>query len=54
MNFWEQFAMYQASAALNTIILKYAASYFTPEEMAACTIALNALSSLPERLHKGK
>lgn len=51
MNFWEQFALYQATAALHTVIRLFGAKYFTPEELAATDIVVDALASLPARIH---
>lgn len=53
MNFWEQFLISQASAALHAILLKYASKYFTPEEQEALTIISTALIELPQRIHVG-
>lgn len=52
MNFWEQFLLNQASAALHAVVRKYAGKYFTPEELTASDTVLEALVDLPERIHK--
>ena len=51
MNFWEQFAITQASAALHALVRKYSAKYFTPEEQAATDTVLDAIVDLPQRVH---
>ena len=51
MNFWEQFLLSQASAALHAIVRKYAGKYFTPEENAGADLILDALVDLPNRIH---
>ncbi len=50
MNFWEQFAILQASAALHAVVRKYAAKYFSPEELAAAEVVLDALTEIPARI----
>lgn len=49
MNFWEQFAILQASAALHAVMRKYASKYFTPEELTAADVVLDALTEIPAR-----
>jgi hypothetical protein len=51
MNFWEQFAIMQGTSALHVVVRKYGAKYFTPEEMAAADVMLDALTQLPQRIH---
>jgi hypothetical protein len=51
MSFWEQFLLAQASSAMHAVIARYAGKYFTPEELQATTIVLDALIQLPERIH---
>jgi len=50
MNFWQQFALMQASSALHAVIRLYGAKYFTPEELAASDMVLDAVTALPERI----
>ncbi len=54
MNFWEQFAIAQASIALSTVIHIYGAKYFTAEELAATDVLVRALADLPNRINKPK
>lgn len=51
MNFWQSFALYQLSAALHMLVGYIGARYLKPEEMAAVDVLLNAIVSLPQRLH---
>lgn len=53
MPFWEQLALYQGLAALHTVIAKYTAKYYTPEETAILQQAADLMGSLPQRLHEG-
>lgn len=53
MNFWEQFAIIQAQAALSVLIRRYAGKYFTTTELAAADLILSALADLPQRIHSG-
>ena len=50
MNFWEQFAILQASAALHAVVRKYAAKYFSPDELNAADVVLDALADIPRRV----
>ena len=52
MNFWEQFAIAQASVALSTVIHIYGAKFFTAEELAATDVLVRALADLPNRINK--
>lgn len=51
MNFWQQFAILQASAALHTLIRLFGQKYLTPEELAASDLVLDAITDLPQRIH---
>ncbi len=51
MSFWEQFAITTAVAALHTVIRVFGAKYFTPEELTATDVVLDALVDLPKRVH---
>lgn len=51
LTFWQQFAIMQASSALHSLVRLYGAKYFTAEELAATDIVLDAVTSLPERIH---
>jgi hypothetical protein len=51
MNFWQQFAITQASAGLHALIRLYGLKYFTPAELEASDIVLDAVTQLPERIH---
>ena len=53
MNFWEQFAIYQASAALNTLLVRYGRKYLRPEETAAAMLLIAMLADLPQRIQSG-
>lgn len=53
MNFWEQFAIMQAVAALHVVVRKYAGKYFTADELAAADVVLDALADLPSRISAG-
>ncbi len=48
---WEQFAIYEAAAALHAIFMQYAAKYFTVSENAAFSTVFTALADLPRRIH---
>lgn len=50
MNFWEQFALSQATAALHVVIRKYGTKYFSPEELTAVDTTVEALVDLPRRI----
>lgn len=50
MSFWEQFLLSQASSSLHTLVRKYSAKYFTPEEQTAVDVVLDAITALPERI----
>lgn len=49
MNFWEQFAIIQAQAALHTLIRKYV-KYFNSAEMQSLDVVIDALIDLPQRI----
>lgn len=51
MNFWEQFLIIQAQAALHAVLQKYAAKYFSTEEQMALNTVADALIDLPRRIH---
>lgn len=51
MNFWEQFALYQAQAGIHTILAKYGSDLFTPEEQATLAATGDLLTQIPMRLH---
>lgn len=51
MNFWQQLLIAQASAAIHAVVRMFGVKYFTPEELAAFDVVVDALVSLPERVH---
>lgn len=51
MNFWQSFALYQLSAALHMLVGYIGARYLKPDELAAVDVLLNAIVSLPQRVH---
>lgn len=51
MNFWQQFAIQSATAALHTVIRQLGQKYLTKEELAAADIVLDGLADLPARVH---
>lgn len=54
MNFWEQFALYQAQAGFHTILAKYSGDLFTPAEQATLAAAGDLLTQIPMRISQGK
>lgn len=53
MNFWEQFLLSQASAALHAVEIRYGAKYLTIDEQAAVSVVIDALIDLPRRIQQG-
>lgn len=51
MDFWQQFAIQSAVAALHTVVRRFGQKYLTQEELTAADTVLDGLADLPARIH---